>query len=148
MSLKETLMQDMKTAMKEKDQLKKNVVTMIRAAVLQTEKDTKTELDDNGVLDIIAKQLKQRRDALIDFERGGRQDLVDLTNAEIEMILTYMPEQLTTEELTKMIKDSVEKLGITQPKEMGRLMSDLMPQVKGRADGKTINAIARELLSE
>ena len=148
MSLKETLMQDMKTAMKEKDQLKKNVVTMIRAAVLQTEKDTKTELDDDGVLDIIAKQLKQRRDALSDFERGGRQDLVDLTNSEIEMILTYMPQQLTTEELTKMIKDSVERLGITQPKEMGRLMSDLMPQVKGRADGKTINAIARELLSE
>ena len=148
MSMKEILMQDMKTAMKEKDQLKKNVVTMIRAAVLQAEKDGKTELDDDGILDIIAKQLKQRRDALADFERGARQDLVDLTNAEIAMILSYMPEQLTEEELTQMIKSSIEKLGITQPKEMGRLMSDLMPQVKGRADGKTINSIARKLLSD
>ena len=148
MSLKETLMQDLKTAMKEKDQLRKNTVTMIRAAILQIEKDNKIELDDEGVLDIISKQLKQRRDALIEFGKGQREDLIEQTNAEIEIILSYMPEQLSVAELTDMIKNTIDKLGLTQQKEIGKLMNEIMPLVKGKADGRTINQIAREFLSD
>lgn len=148
MSLKKTLMNDLKNAMKEKDVTAKNVITMIRAAILQYEKDNKAELDDAGVIDVIAKQVKQRRDALADFTKGGRQDLIDLTNREIELLMGYLPQQLSREELTVIIKEAMEKLNITQIKEMGKVMGEVMPKVKGRADGKTINEIVKELLPQ
>ncbi len=97
MSLKEKLMNDLNNSMKEKDVTAKNVITMIRAGILQYEKDNKIELDDAGVIDIIAKQVKQRKDALEDFVKGGRQDLIDLTNSEIELLMGYLPKQLSKE---------------------------------------------------
>lgn len=147
MSLKEILMQDMKSAMKEKDVVKKNVVMMIRAGILQIEKDNKVNLDDDGVIDVIAKQLKQRRDSLADFEKGARQDLVDLTNREIELLLSYMPKQLSKEEVNEIVKEAVGRLGLASVKDMGKLMADVMPKVKGRTDGKAINEAAKEFLS-
>jgi len=148
MSIKETLMNDLKTAMKDKNVLAKNVITMVRAAILQYEKDNLKELDDEGVIEVIAKQVKQRRDALAEFTKGGRQDLIDLTNGEIELLLTYLPQQLTREELTAIVKEAVEKLNVTEMKEMGKVMSEVMPKVKGRADGKAINEIVKEILSK
>ena len=94
MSLKETLLQDMKTAMKEKDTIRKNTVQLIRSGVLQIEKDKQIELDDEGVLDVIAKELKKRRDSLPDFEKSGRADLIENLNKEIEVLLGYLPKQL------------------------------------------------------
>ena len=148
MSLKETLMNDMKQAMKDKDTLTKNVVTMVRAAILQIEKDKKIELDDDGVLDVIAKQVKQRKDALEEFTKGGRDDLVELTQNELGILLNYLPQQLTKEELTVIVKEAVEKLKITEMKEMGKVMGEVMPKVKGRADGKAINEIVKEILAK
>lgn len=148
MSLKETLMNDMKQAMKDKDTLTKNVVTMVRAAILQIEKDKKIELDDEGVLDVIAKQVKQRKDALEEFKKGGREDLVELTQNELSILLKYLPQQLTKEELTVIVKEAVEKLKITEMKEMGKVMGEVMPKVKGRADGKAINEIVKEILAK
>lgn len=147
MSLKETLMNDLKNAMKEKNVVAKNVVTMIRAAILQYEKDNKTELDDAGVIDIIAKQVKQRKDALADFIKGGRQDLVDLTNNEINLLLAYLPQQLSKEELTAIVKEAMEKFNVKEIKEMGKIMGEVMPKIKGKADGKAVNEIVKELLS-
>ena len=147
MLLKEQLMSDLKTAMKEKDTVKKNVVTMVRAAILQVEKDNKVELGNEEVMEIISKQVKQRKDALEDFKKGGREDLVDLTNHELELLLAYLPEQLSTEELTAIVKEAVERMNITQMKQMGQVMGDVMPKVKGRADGKAINEIVKQLLS-
>ncbi len=141
-------MNDLKTAMKDKNVLAKNVITMVRAAILQYEKDNLKELDDEGVIEVIAKQVKQRRDALAEFTKGGRQDLIDLTNGEIELLLTYLPQQLTREELTAIVKEAVEKLNVTEMKEMGKVMSEVMPKVKGRADGKAINEIVKEILSK
>ena len=147
MTLKEQLLADLKSAMKSKDKVAKDTVTMIRAAVLQKEKDTKAELDDNEILDIIAKQHKQRKDALADFVKAGRDDLIETTNQEIAIIKKYLPEQLSREEIEKIVDETIEEVGATSMKEMGKVMGKLMPKVKGVADGKVVNEIVREKLS-
>ena len=148
MSIKEQLMADLKTAMKEKDTVTKNAVTMIRAGILQVEKDNKTELDDDGVMDVISKQLKQRKDALGDFLRAGRDDLIDQTNKEIAILEKYLPSQLTAEELGDIVREAVERLGISEMKQMKELMADVLPKVKGRADGKAVSDAAKALLGK
>lgn len=147
MTLKEQLLTDLKSAMKSKDKVAKDTVTMIRAAVLQKEKDTKSELEDNEILDIIAKQHKQRKDALADFVKAGRDDLIETTNQEIAIIKKYLPEQLSREEIEKIVDETIEEVGATSMKEMGKVMGKLMPKVKGVADGKVVNEIVREKLS-
>ena len=147
MSLKEKLAADLKTAMKDKDIVRKNTVQMIRAGVLQIEKDKQITLDDDGVLEVIAKQLKQRRDSLPDYERSGRSDLIAELKAEIGNLMEYQTEQPTEEELTVIVKDAIASTGASSVKDMGKVMAAVMPKTKGRADGRAINAIARELLS-
>lgn len=148
MSLKETLASDLKEAMKNKDVVRKNVVQLIRSGVLQVEKDKKITLDDEGVLDVIAKQLKQRRDSLPDYEKSGREDLIAELKTEMDILMGYLPEQLTREELEAIVKAAVAETGASSPKDMGRIMACVMPKTKGRADGKVINEIARALLSD
>ena len=147
MSLKETLMDDLKVAMKEKDVIRKNTVQMIRSAVLQFEKDNKQELDDNGVIDVIAKELKRRRDVLPEYEKSGRDDLIADINREIEILLAYLPKQLTKEELEEIVVQAINEVGATSMKDMGKIMASVMPKTKGRADGKMINEIVKEKLS-
>lgn len=147
MSLKETLMDDLKAAMKDKDVIRKNTVQMIRSAVLQFEKDNKAELDDNGIIDVIAKELKRRRDVLPEYEKSGREDLIADINREIEILLAYLPEQLSKEELEVIVADAIAETGATSMKDMGKIMATVMPKTKGRADGKMINAIVKEKLS-
>lgn len=147
MSLKDKLKDDLKSAMKDKDAVRKNVVQLIKAGVLQIEKDKQITLDDDGVLDVIAKQLKQRRDSLPDYERSGRDDLVAELKREMELLMEYLPAQLTHEELEAIVKEAVEAVGATSVKDMGKVMAAVMPKTKGRADGKEINAIARGFLN-
>ncbi len=147
MSLKERLAADLKTAMKEKNVVRKNVVQMVRAGVLQIEKDKLTTLDDDGVLDVIAKQLKQRRDSLPDYEKSGREDLIAELKAEMDVLMEYLPQQLTREELEVIVADAVKTTGASSMKDMGKVMAAVMPQTKGRADGKMINEIAKGMLS-
>ena len=146
MSLKDKLKEDLKAAMKDKDSVRKNVVQLIKAGVLQVEKDNKVTLDDEGVLDVIAKQLKQRRDSLPDYEKSGREDLIDQLKWEMEILMGYLPAQLTHEELEQIVKEAVEATGAKTVKDMGKVMAAVMPKTKGRADGKEINQIARTLL--
>ena len=146
MALKDKLMDDLKSAMKDKDIIRKNVVQLIRSGVLQVEKDNKVTLDDDGVLDVIAKQLKQRRDSLPEYEKSGRDDLIAQLKREMELLMEYLPAQLSREELTAIVKEAVESTGASSVKDMGKVMAAVMPKTKGRADGKEINAIARELL--
>jgi len=120
----------------------------VRAAILQIEKDKKIELDDEGVLDVIAKQVKQRKDSLEELVKGGRDDLVDVTKKELDILMKYLPKQLTKEELTSIVKEAIDKLHITEMKEMGKVMGEVMPKVKGKADGKAINEIVKELLAK
>jgi uncharacterized protein YqeY len=146
MSLKEQLLEDMKNAMKDKDTIRKNTVQMARAAVLQVEKDNRITLDDDGVIDVIAKEVKKRRDVLPEYEKSGRQDLVDGLKAEIDVLLKYLPEQLTEEELEVIVRQAVEETGASSPRDMGKVMQAVMPKVKGRADGKMINMIVKKIL--
>lgn len=147
MSLKERLADDLKSAMKNKEVVRKNVVQMVRAAVLQVEKDNKVTLDDEGVLEVIAKQMKQRRDSLPDYEKSGRDDLIAELKAEMDVLTEYLPEQLTREELVVIVEEAVKATGASSMKDMGKIMAAVMPQTKGRADGRLINEIAKELLS-
>ena len=147
MSLKERLADDLKSAMKNKDVIRKNVVQMVRAAVLQVEKDKKITLDDEGVLEVIAKQMKQRRDSLPDYEKSGRDDLIAELKAEMDVLTEYLPKQLTREELYVIVEEAVKATGASSMKDMGKIMAAVMPKTKGRADGRLINEIAKELLS-
>ena len=147
MSLKETLAQDLKLSLKEKDLIKRNTVQSIRAAVLQFEKDNRTELDDDGIIEVIAKELKKRKDVLPDYEKSGRQDLIDQLNREIEIVMGYLPSQLSEDELDEIVKKAVESTGASSMKDMGKIMAAVMPQVKGRADGRAVNALAKKYLN-
>ncbi|MDY3118877.1 MAG: GatB/YqeY domain-containing protein [Peptoniphilus sp.] len=147
MSLKETLMQDLKTAMKTKDKRTKDTITMVRAAIKQKEVDDRVELDDDGVLKVLAKEIKERRGSIEEFEKAGRDDLVDATKAEIDVLMKYMPEQLSEEELEKLIRQVMEENNITEKKQIGLLMKNIMPKVQGRADGKAVNAIVNRILN-
>lgn len=146
MSLKEKLMEDLKAAMKDKDIIRKNTVQMVRSSVLQFEKDNLTELDDEGVLDVIARELKKRRDVLPEYEKSGRDDLIADIKKEIETLLAYLPKQLTLEELEEIVTAAIAEVGATSMKDMGKIMAAVMPKTKGRADGKMINAIVKEKL--
>ena len=147
MSLKERLADDLKSAMKNKDVIRKNVVQMTRAAVLQVEKDKRITLDDEGVLEVIAKQMKQRRDSLPDYEKSGRDDLIAELKAEMDVLAEYLPKQLSREELYVIVEEAVKTTGASSMKDMGKIMAAVMPKTKGRADGRLINEIAKELLS-
>lgn len=146
MPLKEKLMEDLKDSMKSKDKVRKNVVTLVRAAIKQREVDERIELDDTDIIDIIAKQIKQKKDSIEDFEKGNRQDLIDLTNEEIKILLDYLPPQLSEEELDSIVKSAVEQTGAQTKKDLGKLMALIMPQVKGKADGKQVNQIVAKYL--
>ncbi len=146
MTLKDKLAEDLKFSMKSKDTVRKNTVQSIRAAVLQVEKDNKVTLDDEGVIEVIAKELKKRKDVLPDYEKSGRDDLIGELKKEIEVLVGYLPSQLTKEELDEIVKKSIESVGATSIKDMGKIMADVLPKVKGRADGKMVNEIVRTYL--
>jgi len=146
MTLKERLQEDLKIAMKEKDTIRKNVVVMMKAAVLQVEKDKKIELDDEGVIEVLAKGVKQRKDAIPEFEKGNRLDVVEDLKREIEVLMAYLPQQLSEDEIRKIVSDTISEVGATSAKEMGKVMGALQPKIKGRADGKLVNTIVKEIL--
>jgi len=147
-SIKETLQDDWKNAIKQRDKFKASVISMAKAAILMVEKSGVAEVDDNKVIEILAKEVKQRRDSLVEFENGNRQDLVDQTKSEIEILLQYLPQQLTEEEIRKIVMESAEKLGTSSIKDMGKLMADVRPKLNGRADGKVVSQIVKEYLNK
>lgn len=146
MSLKAKLQEDLKLAMKNKNAVKKSVITLIRAEIKQREVDTRTELGDDEVIDVITKQLKQRRDAKTEFEKASRDDLVQEAEAEIEVLMEYLPQQLSKEELNEIVKETISEVGATSMKDMGKIMAAIKPKTKGRADGKMINELVKSNL--
>lgn len=147
MSLKETLLQDLKSAMKDKDNIRKNTIQLVRSGVLQIEKDNKVELDDDGILDVIAKELKKRRDSLPDFEKSGRTDLIENLNKEIEILLGYLPKQLTEDEIEKIVEETIAETGSSTMKDMGKVMGAVSSKVKGRADNRVVSSYVKKILS-
>ena len=145
--LKEKLMEDLKSAMKEKDEIKKNTVQMVRAGILQIEKDKGIEVEDNQIIDIIAKEVKKRKDAAIDFEKGGREDLVEKNNKEIEILSAYLPKQLSKEEIEAIVKEIIAEVNATTIKDMGKVMKSAKEKIGAQADGRTINEVVKGLLA-
>jgi uncharacterized protein YqeY len=147
MALKEKLMEDLKIAMKEKNALRKSVVTLVRSAIKQIEVDQRVELADEEIIDIIAKQVKQRRDALEEFKKASREDLIDQTENEIEILKTYLPEQLTEEEIEVMVQQVIDEVDAKSMKDMGKVMGILSNKTKGIADGKVVSMMVKSKLS-
>jgi len=147
MSIKDQLMVDLKEAMKQKQKLRKSVITMLRAAIKQVEVDKRVELSDEEVIDIIATQVKQKRSVIDEFLKGGREDLADEARAEISVLEKYLPEQLSEDELKTLISGVISEVNATSMKDMGKVMGIVNPQVKGRADGKTVSQIVKGFLN-
>lgn len=146
MALKEKLMEDLKASMRDKDTIRKNTITMIRAAIKQKEVDERIELDDEGILEIISKQLKEKKNAVEEFAKGQRQDLVEQTEKEMEILLQYLPKQLTEDEIKEIVIETVKEVNASSMKDIGLVMKSVMPKVKGKADGNTVNKIVRQIL--
>ena len=149
MSLKEKLNEDFKAAMKAKDKVRKDTISFVRAAIKQVEVDTREEVDDQGVASILAKQVKMRKDAIKAFEAGGREDMVQEYLAEVEILMEYMPQQLTDEELTAIVRETAADLGIEEGSgkaSMGKLMGPVMGKVKCLAGGNDVKTIVLKYL--
>lgn len=146
MSLKEQLMNDMKDAMKNHEKDRLAVIRMVRGAIRQQEIDGQKELGDEDVIAVLSKEVKMRKDSMEEFKKGGREDLVEKTQAEIDVLMPYLPAQLSEEEVRELVKAAVEQTGAATAKDMGKVMGALMPKVKGRADGKMVNTIVRSFL--
>lgn len=146
MSIKEQLVADLKTAMKEKDAVRKDTIQLVRSGILQIEKDQKIELDEEGVMEVITKQLKIRRDSIPEYEKSGREDLVEKLNQEIKILLGYLPEQLSETEIQTIVEEAVLAVGATSIKDMGKVMEMITPKVKGRADNKIVGSLVKKML--
>lgn len=146
MSLKERLLNDLKEAMKAKDNVRKDTIQLIRSAILQVEKDKQVVLGDDEISEILARELKNRRDALSEIEKSGRADIKEKAEREIEIILEYMPRQLSRDELEAIIRETIAETGALSLKDMGKVMKAVMPKVKGKADGSVVNEIVKSLL--
>lgn len=146
-TIKERLQEDWKAALKAKDKFTANVISLAKSSILLVEKTEGIQVDDSRATEILAKEVKQRREAMLEFEKGNRQDLIDQSKAEVEILLKYLPQQLKEEEIRKIVEDSALTAGATSIKDMGKVMALVKPQVVGRADGKLVSQIVKEILT-
>jgi hypothetical protein len=146
LSIKDRLKTDLVTAMKARDELKVSTLRLVSSSIKNREIDERKELDDEGVLAVLTTAAKQRRDSIDQFEKGGRQDLADKEKAELVIIQEYLPQQLSKEEVAAFIKEAIAETGAAGAKDMGKVMKALMPKVKGKADGKLVNELVKEIL--
>lgn len=149
MSVKEQLTEDMKQAMKDKEagKFRLSVIRMVRSSIKNAEIDRRKELSEEEVLDVLAREVKLRRDAADEFQKCNRSDLVESLEKEVAILMDYLPAQLTEEQIREFVVEAVTQTQATIAKDMGKVMTILMPKVKGRADGKLVNSIVREMLN-
>lgn len=145
--MKEELLKQLKEAMKNKDELKKNTITMLRSAILQVEKDKQIVLNDDQIQEIVAKEVKKRKESIDDYLKGGREDIVQDLKREIEILSEYLPEQLTKEKIETLVDEAIKNVGATSPREMGKVMQEIRPKTAGKADGKLVSDIVKEKLA-
>lgn len=147
MSLVEKINEDMKVAMKSQDKEKLSVIRMIKSAVQLAKIELKHELSDEEVVDVVAKQIKMRKDSIAEFSKAGRDDLVEQNQKEVDILNTYMPEQLSLEEVTKIIDEVFASVNPTFPKQMGLIMKEVNPKVRGKFDMGEVSKIIKDKLS-
>jgi uncharacterized protein YqeY len=160
-SLKEKIQIDLKKALQEKDELRVSVLRMLMAAIFNKEKEkraklSKTEevekleelskLTEEEVLEVISSEAKKRKDSIEQYEKGNRQDLADQEKKELEILMDYLPEQMSEEEIRKLVKEKIADLGASGPQDIGKVMGALMSQLKGKAEGGIVNKIVQEEL--
>lgn len=146
MDTSEQLRADLKEAMRGGDTEKRDVLRFLLAAVKQVEVDEQKTLDEAGVQQVLQKQAKQRRESIADYSKAGRQDLVDEEEAQLAVIESYLPRQMSREEIAALAGAAIAATGAHGPQDMGKVMGQLMPQVKGKADGRLVNEVVRDLL--
>ena len=147
MTIKEKLKEDLKISLKSKDTIRLNTIRSIINAIKNKEIDLRRELHENEIFEVLNSLAKQRREAIEQYEKGNRQDLADKEKEELKIILEYLPEQLSEEEIEQIVKETIERLGATSLKDMGKVMKEVMPKVKGRADGRKVNEMVKKFLS-
>lgn len=146
MSIKAKLAEDMKTAMKAKDAARLSTIRMVNSVIKNREIDQRRELSDDEVAAVISSSVKQRKDSIEQFKAGGRQDLVDKEETEVAILMSYLPQQMTEDEIRAIVKSAVAETSSTSAKDMGKVMKAVMPKTKGKADGALVNKIVKELL--
>lgn len=146
MSLKEQLKQDTIDASKSGDNRRRDILRMVQAAIKQVEIDDRVTLDEAGVEQVLTKQAKQRRESIAEYTKAGRDDLVEQEQYELGIIEAYLPQMMSREEIEVLVKQAIADTGATSSKDMGKVMGKLMPQVKGKADGRLVNEVVRDLL--
>lgn len=147
MVMKERILNDLKEAMKQKDKELLSVIRMVKGAIQMDEIAKKRELNDDEVIAIISKQIKTRKESIAEFEKAGRDDLKNQTQSEIDILMRYMPEQMSEEEVLRVIDQAFETVQPTSMKDMGKLMGVITPQVRGKADMGFVNKTIKERLS-
>ena len=148
MNLNDRIMNDLKEAMKNKDSFKLSVIRMVKGAIQLEKINKKRDLTDEEVIDVISKQIKLRKDSINEFTKAGRNDLVENTQKEVEILNEYMPEQLSSEEVNKIIDEAFLKLNPTSSKDMGLIIKEVSPKVKGRTDMGEVSKIIKDKLSQ
>jgi len=146
MTLDQRIRTDLEQAIKGKDKVRRSVFRLVLASIQNAEIAQQKTLDDDGVLGVIAKEAKQRRESIEAFEQGNRQDLVTQEKAELAILLEYLPEQMSDEEIVAAVRKVIDEVGAVGPGDKGKVMSMVMPQLKGRAEGQRVNATVSELL--
>jgi uncharacterized protein YqeY len=146
MSMKERLLDDLKTAMREKDVLRKDMLQIMRAAILQIEKDSRILLDDAGIAEVMAKEHKKRVETIQELASSNRPDIIEKNRAEMAIIEMYLPSQLTESQIEVLVRQAISCSGAQSARDMGQVMKILIPEIKGRADGKLVNQIVKRLL--
>jgi uncharacterized protein YqeY len=147
-NLKQKLSDDLKAAMKSGDTVKRSTLRMLMAAINNAEIARKASLEDGDVLGIIAKEVKQHQESIASFKEGNRPDLVEKEEVEMAILQDYLPEQMSRDDIVAEVRQVIADIGAQGPGDKGRVMQQLMPKMKGRADGKEINEIVTELLSQ
>ncbi|HSR68933.1 MAG TPA: GatB/YqeY domain-containing protein [Acidobacteriota bacterium] len=139
---------DLKAAMLAKDELRRTTLRSVITAITNAEKSRPDALSENDVLQLINKEAKKRREAVEQYRKGGRDDLADREEAEYAVLQSYLPQQLSREEIEAVVQPVIDELGASGPQQMGQVMGKVMPKLQGKADGKMVNAVVRELLSK
>jgi uncharacterized protein YqeY len=147
MTTRDRLESDIRDAMRSRNQGRLDALRFLKNAIQMTEKDQMTELDETGVLDVVAKQVKDRRESIRMFQEGGRDDLVAKESAELTILEAYLPPQLGQEELVQIVQAVIAEVGAASMRDKGRVMGKVMPQIRGKADGSQVNTLVDELLA-
>ena len=163
--LSEKIQQDLSKTVKKRDEFKISVLRLLMAAILNKEKEKRyklskekpdlpedkvaqeSQLTEGEIIDVISSEVKKRKESVVEYEKGDRKDLAEKEKKEIEILQKYLPEQMSEEEIRKLVKEAIEKTGASNPKDMGKVMGALIPQVKGKADGSLVSKIVKESLS-